>query len=61
MEFEHIYHVLEFDQTPWLKPYILANTKRCYDAKNAFEKDLWKLMNNAVFGRQWKMFLNIKI
>ncbi|CAG8813270.1 35542_t:CDS:2, partial [Racocetra persica] len=25
MELEHIYHVLEFNQSPWLEPYIIAN------------------------------------
>ncbi|GBC43839.2 uncharacterized protein LOC105317732 [Rhizophagus irregularis DAOM 181602=DAOM 197198] len=51
MELEHVYRVLEFDQSPWLELYITANTIRRRDAKNAFEKDLWKLMNNAVFGK----------
>ncbi|GBB97653.1 hypothetical protein RclHR1_30280001 [Rhizophagus clarus] len=51
MELEHVYRVLEFDQSPWLEPYITANTIRRHDTKNAFEKDLWKLMNNAVFGK----------
>ncbi|CAG8778830.1 17400_t:CDS:2, partial [Dentiscutata erythropus] len=51
MELVHVYRVLEFDQSPWLEPYITANTIRCRDAKNVFERDLWKLMNNAVFGK----------
>ncbi|PKK63417.1 hypothetical protein RhiirC2_788928 [Rhizophagus irregularis] len=40
MELEHVYRVLEFDQSPWLEPYITANTIQRRDAKNAFEKDL---------------------
>ena len=51
MELEHVYRILEFDQSPWMEPYIMANTMRRRDVKNAFEKDLWKLMNNAVFGK----------
>ena len=51
MRLVHVYRVMEFDQSPWLEPYINANTLRRRDAKNAFEKDLWKLMNNAVFGK----------
>ena len=51
MQLEYVYRVLEFDQSPWLEPYITANTIRRRNAKNAFEKDLWKLMNNAVFGK----------
>ncbi|CAB5199871.1 unnamed protein product [Rhizophagus irregularis] len=51
MELEHVYRVLEFDQLPWLEPYIMGNTQRRRNAKNDFERDLWKLMNNAVFGK----------
>ncbi|UZO08242.1 uncharacterized protein OCT59_028500 [Rhizophagus irregularis] len=51
MELEHVYRVLEFDQSPWLEPYIMGNTLRRRNAKNDFERDLWKLMNNAVFGK----------
>jgi hypothetical protein len=51
MELKHVYRVLEFDQSPWLEPYIMGNTLRRRNAKNAFERDLWKLMNNAVFGK----------
>ncbi|CAG8753500.1 2899_t:CDS:2, partial [Gigaspora rosea] len=48
---EKVYRILEFDQSPWLEPYIAMNTQRRAKAKNAFEKDFWKLMNNSVFGK----------
>ena len=54
-----IHNVIAFKQTQWLKPYIDMNTKsRQEKGISSFQKDFFKLLNNAIYGKTNENVLN---
>ena len=64
MRLTKVHRALKFNQSPWMEPYIRMNTDLRKQATSDFEKDLYKLMNNSVFGKTMENLhnrLNVKL
>jgi len=51
MRLTKIHRVLTFEESPWLAKWVRFCTAKRSQAQNDFEKDFWKLMANAVYGK----------
>ena len=51
MVVDKIHEIISFKQSNWLEKYINFNTQKPNMAKNDFEKDFYKLLNNAFYGK----------
>ena len=51
MEVENVHTAISFKQSKWLEKYVSFDTQKRNRAKTDFEKDFYKLLNNAFYGK----------
>ena len=48
---KNVHRILGFKESAWMKPYIDFNTQKRKEATNEADKILFKVLNNAVYGK----------
>ena len=51
MKLVKIYRIVRFKQSKWLKKYVDFNTEKRKQSDDEFNKNLYKLLNNCVYGK----------
>ena len=46
-----MHRILKFKQSDWMRPYINFNTQKITVLSNEADQNLFKLMNNSVYGK----------
>ena len=58
MIIDKVHNIISFRQNRWLEKYINFNTRKRNQAVNDFEKDFYKLLNNAFYGKTMENVTN---
>ena len=58
MTVENVHEVISFKRSKWLEKYINFSTQKRNKTKNVFEKDFYKLLNNAFYGKTMEKVRN---
>ena len=53
-----LHKTISFQQKTWMKPYIEFDSNRRKEAMNDFQRDLSKLSNNSIFGKNCEQVNN---
>ena len=51
MKLKNVHWAIRFEESHWMKPYIMLNTTLTTAAKNEFDKDLFRLTNKKDCGK----------